>query len=100
MKTTFVRVATTFALIFCGYVAYSHAFPIVADLMRRTPALDPAGTAPEVAGPTPSRTNREATRLAAEIFGKDHWTSNPDIPLRYYDPEHGYWMYAGGQERR
>ena len=40
-----------------------------------------------------------ATALAVELFGADSWTARKDLPIRLYDAERGFFMYAGNYER-
>ena len=46
-----------------------------------------------------SETKRRAIRLAAGSFGPEHWSAAEDLPIRYYNSENGYWMYAKEYER-
>lgn len=47
----------------------------------------------------PSKTQNEATETAIRAFGPTHWSANPALPVRIYNHESGYWMYAEEYDR-
>lgn len=92
-----LRVATTFALLLAGYAGYVRVFAVVARSLQ--PILPDARGGLVPIGPTQSQTARQALRLAERAFGAGHWSANPQLPVRYYNTERGYWMYAGDYAR-
>jgi hypothetical protein len=41
----------------------------------------------------------EAIELATRAFGPGHWSTDRNLPVRYYNEGRGYWMYAREYER-
>jgi hypothetical protein len=89
-------IATTFGLLLAGYAGYVRVFAVVS---RHLQPIRPDGGGLVAIGPTQSQTARQAQRLAETAFGPGHWSANPDLPVRYYNTERGYWMYAGDYAR-
>ncbi|WP_406697962.1 hypothetical protein V5E97_03815 [Singulisphaera sp. Ch08] len=88
-----LQVVTTFGVLLAAYAGYVRIFAIVA-----------AGVGPTTQRSVPwqrreSTTQQEATRTAERAFGPKHWSANPALPVRYYNHERGYWMYAEQYER-
>ena len=46
-----------------------------------------------------SKSKKETTALAVRAFGRDHWTTDEEHTIRYYNSDRGYWMYAKSYER-
>ena len=87
------QIAISFGVLLGAYVGYVRLFAFVAEH-----ALDGKETvAPLVA--TTSRTMKEAIALAEMTFGHEHWSADHNLPVRYYNKERGYWMYAQSYER-
>jgi hypothetical protein len=87
------KIAITFGLLLAAHVGYVRLFAIVA---RRAQA-GAERMIPLV--PTTSRTMKEAIELAGKANGAGHWSADRDLPVRYYNKDRGYWMYAKGYER-
>src|SRR3954453_13679998 len=88
-----LQVVTTFGVLLASYAGYVRIFAIIA-----------AGIGPVAQPTTPwlrkeSTTQQEATRTAGEAFGPGHWSADKALPVRYYNHERGYWMYAKDYER-
>ncbi|SIO40684.1 hypothetical protein SAMN05444166_4447 [Singulisphaera sp. GP187] len=88
-----LQVVTTFGVLLAAYAGYVRIFAIIA-----------AGVGPDASRATPwqrreSTTQQEATKTAARAFGPKHWSGDPALPVRYYNHERGYWMYAKEYER-
>lgn len=88
-----LQVVTTFGVLLAAYAGYVRVFAIIA-----------AGVGPAAARPTPfprreSTTQVEATETAKRAFGPKHWSANSALPVRYYNHERGYWMYAEEYDR-
>lgn len=49
--------------------------------------------------PQPTPKQIEAVELATKAFGPTHWSADKALPVRYYNHERGYWMYAKEHER-
>jgi hypothetical protein len=96
-KTTLVRTVATFGLLTAGYLGYDRGFALLAARISRAPTV--AAEPRKGRDTKESRTSREATELAIRGFGEGHWSTDPELTLRLYNPERGYWMYAGAQER-
>jgi hypothetical protein len=105
-----LRVVTTIGVLGAGYVGYSRAFHHVADLVAATAAPVTVPRIPE--GPAPSGsassvavaanrsvTQRQAIDLATLAFGEGHWAADPELTIRYYNAETGYWVYARDYSR-
>jgi hypothetical protein len=88
------QVVVTFGMRVGGYQAYLLGFAALTDRIGAPTTAEAPWT------PTKSLTAREATRLAAESFGKDHWSAQDDLKIRYYDAERGFYFYARNYERR
>jgi hypothetical protein len=83
-----LQVVMTFGVLLASYASYVRFFAILT-----------AGVAPQrpVARSwerEPSRTNVEAKKLAERAFGREHWAADPELGMRYYNHERGYWMYC------
>jgi hypothetical protein len=93
LKKAFQIIVTFSVLVGC-YRSYLLAFAALTDRIGTLPTT----TAPAWAV-SESRTAREATRLASETLGPNHWASQKDVKIRVYDSERGFYMYAGNEER-
>ena len=91
-----LQVATAFGLLLAGYAGYVRVFAVVA---RGAQPVRTEGSGLVEVEPAQSQTARQAQQLAEEAFGTGHWSANPQLPVRYYNTERGYWMYAGDYAR-
>ena len=88
-----LQVATAFGLLVAGYAVYVHVFSLLARSFAPSrslvwiPPLDESTTA------------REATERAAYMFGPDSWQTDKKLPIRIYNAERGFWMYAKDYKR-
>lgn len=92
-----LQVATAFGLLLAGYAVYVRAFAlfarVVAPPMRGMVFIDkdrPVGV---------SKTARQARALARAAFGPNHWASAEDLPIRIYNADRHFWLYARDYER-
>lgn len=92
------RGLSAFVLLTAAYVGYEKGFAVLAARLGRRPAAEARGRASIRRG-KPADTTREATELAVRAFGKGHWAADPELTLRYYSTEHGFYMYAGSSIR-
>lgn len=90
-----VRVATAFGVLLAGYAAYVHVFALVARGFDTTTTRRVV----RVGAPQDSRTARAARDLARRGFGPDHWAAADDLPIRIYNADRGFWMFARDYER-
>ena len=96
MLKKLVKTATAFVILtgLClGYVRAFHALTIWVG-----------AEAPVLLGESVGETRKSPTaiqkiELARSIFGVDHWTADPDLPICYYYVDRGYWLYAEKMER-
>ncbi|SIO36055.1 RNA polymerase sigma factor, sigma-70 family [Singulisphaera sp. GP187] len=94
------KVKTSVALLFAmvATTMVAPAFLVASD----PPALDrgyPVAAAEKKSEPKRSKSQIEASELAAKAFGPTHWSANPALPVRYSSHKRGYWMYAQEYER-
>ncbi len=108
-----IKVVVAFAALVAGYVGYDHGFGILAAFMSArmpvstVPRIETAivvGSAESAENSTANTTHRtlnsqHAVDLARRAFGEGHWATDPDLTMRYYNSESGYWVYAGGYKR-
>ncbi|MGE5754455.1 MAG: hypothetical protein ACM35G_01875 [Planctomycetaceae bacterium] len=88
-----LQVAMSFGLLLACYEGYTRAFKVAAESLSRS------RKGVELAEFHPSQTGTGAIDLAERAFGKDHWSTSRDLPIRYYSKERGYWMYARDYKR-
>jgi hypothetical protein len=88
------QVAITFSLLLAGYVVYTHAFALLVSELVPPAAWHPFNTVIE------SKTKRLAIDLSRRAFGRDHWSNDEELQIRYYNAERGYWMYAKNYDRK
>ncbi|MFO0958819.1 MAG: hypothetical protein U0800_15545 [Isosphaeraceae bacterium] len=43
---------------------------------------------------------QHAMELARKAFGDGHWATKPDLTIKYYNQESGYWVYAGDYKKQ
>ncbi|MBV8075284.1 MAG: hypothetical protein JO284_02755, partial [Planctomycetaceae bacterium] len=89
-----LQVAATFGLLLAGYLGYVRGFALVAARVSR----DLGGESVPFAVNS-SKSKKETTALAVRAFGRDHWTTDEENTIRYYNSDRGYWMYAKSYER-
>jgi hypothetical protein len=89
------QVVMTFGMLLAGYAGYVRVFALVAE--RLGSAGQP--TAVFLGGPAESKTAAEARELAIRAFGKGHWAADDKLPIRIYDHDRGFWVYARGYKR-
>lgn len=89
-----LQVVTTFGVLLACYAGYVRLFAIIAAEVGS--AAPPIPFAPR----KESTTQLEAIRTAADALGPTHWSADRALPIRYYNHERGYWMYAKEAERR
>ena len=88
-----LQIVVTFGVLVGGYQAYLLGFAALTDRIGAPKTVDAAWV------PTKSVTAKEAHRLAVESFGKDDFTSRPDLRISMYDAERGFYMYALNYKR-
>ena len=89
-----LQIAMTFGVLLAGYAGYVRVFALVArSVSHKAPAslvrLHPVS----------SKTHLKAIELAAQHFGPDHWAAAKDLPIRLYNADRGFWMYARNYTR-
>ncbi|MHC5543859.1 hypothetical protein ACYOEI_36995, partial [Singulisphaera rosea] len=89
-----LQVVTAFSLLMAGYVGYVRGFAILAVHLAPKER-------PKLVRWTREKSSSElgAVDLAIKAFGKDHWTADKELPQRYYNNEHGYWIYTKSSEK-
>ncbi len=88
------RVTTAFALLVAGYAAYAQVFVQVAQ--RYGPTKEIVGVGPTI---KISPTGEKARKLAIRARGPNHWSTDPDLPIRIYNADRSFWMYAPSYKR-
>ena len=88
MLKTLLKLGTTLALVYAGYLGYVRAFEMALGQLR---AGQSEGTLMFAARTTQSRI--EARKVAIRMFGPKHWTSTDELPYAYYNSQRGFWMY-------
>jgi hypothetical protein len=91
-----VKTATAFLILTGLYLGYVRAFQALTVWVG---AEKPVLLGAKVGEPRKSPTAIQKIELARSIFGADHWTADPDLPICYYYVDRGYWLYAEKMER-
>ena len=86
-----LQIVVTFGVLVGAYQVYLVAFALLTDRLGEKPTMEFVAQEGRVA--------KEATALAGALFGKGHWAANPNLSIRLYDAERGFYMYAGDYER-
>src|SRR5579864_494206 len=89
-----LKIVTAFSVLLAAYAGYVRCFSVVS---RCFPPPQTIVVQPVSEGLIQSATAQEATRLARGSFGSGHWSVK--APVRYYNSERGYWMFAESAER-
>lgn len=89
-----LKVGTVFCLLLASYAGYVKVFAIAAYWVQRS-------APPRVKFPrSQSENEKRALALAEKTFGKRHWSADKELSLRYYNVEHGYYMFAKEYTRK
>ncbi len=89
-----LQIATAFGMLLAGYACYGPAFAVLARALSRS---TPEGHVKfEVLA---SVTNKKSIALAKERFGEGHWTTEVGLPIKLYNADRGFWMYAREYKR-
>ncbi len=89
MFKNLLKAGMTFFLLLGGYYAYGRAFEFVVQRLRTHHS-----TYTSVFPTRQSKSKQQATALARESFGSDHWSVTSDHLYAYYNAERGFWMFA------
>jgi len=90
-----LQIVVTLGVLLGGYQAYLLGFAVLTE--RIGDRRGGRGPAPFVI--RESQTSREATRLAGETWGRDHWAASKDVKIRFQDKERGSFLYASNYKR-
>lgn len=88
MFKKFLKVTIVFGLLLASYAGYVKVFAIASAWVEKTHPRPPAITH------KPSKHQIRAIELAKQTFGDRHWAADEKLSLRYYNVEHGYYMFA------
>ncbi len=88
-----LQIVATIGVLAGAYQAYLVAFALLTDRIgdRRRDTITLVAREGKVA--------KEATEYAKRAFGETSWAANKELPIRLYDAERGFFMYAGDYER-
>ena len=89
-----LQIVVTFGVLVGAYQAYLVAFAIL--ITQIGGGRSGEGT---VFVPHEGKVAKEATAYGIRVFGKDSWVADPKLPIRLYDKERGFYMYAENYER-
>ena len=93
MFNKFLKVAFVFGLLLASYAGYVKVFAKITEWVKSTYPHPPKIER------RPSTHQIEAIELAERTFGKRHWAADRELSLRYYNVEHGYYMFAKKYDR-
>ncbi len=91
---TLLRVTTAFGVLLASYAGYTRGFALVAEgLSAKKDDTVFSHAAAE------SKTKRQAINLAIQGFGRGHWAADEALPIRIYNADRGFWIYAQDYKR-
>ena len=91
---TLLRVTMAFGVLLASYAGYTRGFALVVEGLsaRKDDQVYTHAVAE-------SKTKRQAINLAIQGFGKGHWAADEALPIRIYNAERGFWIYAQDYKR-